>query len=217
LLQAVTPMTRSPPKRGKAPKPVRDEKVWPRSRGASCILGKYRGASLTRKDASHRSVAEGAVPDETILLAVYAENAVQARAHEQYRERITTITGALVGAVIGFLNLKNGVPGSVVLIEAAGAFVVLIGVFGLLASIKHYERHQLHIARLRQIRLALDFLPANAVPGRLAAINAAADAAQLAAFPRVKAWRLHVIWSTFHVLIIVLGVTLCVWAVTHVG
>src|SRR4029079_3041712 len=111
------------------------------------------------------------MPDETILLAIYKENADQARQHELFRQTITTLVAGITGAVISLLSLKDA---SAVLrsplLPVAGIFLAIIGTFGLIASMKHYERNRMHIQRIRKIRAALDALP-NVTPKLLQTIN----------------------------------------------
>lgn len=156
------------------------------------------------------------MPDETILLAIYKENADQARQHELFRQTITTLVGGITGAVIGLLSLKDTLlilrsP----LLPVAGSFLAIIGIFGLIASMKHYERHQLHIQRMRGLRNELEQLPTNSTTGRLTSINTAANAIHNPRFPILHKTELNKVWNTFHLLVIALGITLCVIAYEH--
>jgi len=99
------------------------------------------------------------MPDETILLAIYKENADQARQHELFRQTITTLVAGITGAVIGLLSLKETTAVlKSALLPVAGSFLLVLGTFGLIASLKHYERFRMHVERLRQTRTLLDEL-----------------------------------------------------------
>jgi hypothetical protein len=147
--------------------------------------------------------------EETILLAVYKENADQARQHELFRQTITTLVAGVTGAVIG-LSLKEA--DSIInspLLTIAGSFLAIIGTYGLIACAKHYERNRMHVERLRELRHCLESLP-EITPGLLTAINANADFRHNARYRHLHSLQLNKVWNTFHVLVIVLGVALAI-------
>jgi uncharacterized membrane protein YeaQ/YmgE (transglycosylase-associated protein family) len=149
------------------------------------------------------------MPDENILLAIYKENADQARQHELFRQAITTLVAGITGAVIG-LSLKDAsaaLQGP--LLTVAGIFLTIMGAFGLIASMKHYERNRMHVQRIRAIRNALDALP-GVTPQLLQNINSAADAQHRQRFPRLAQTELNKVWNTFHVLVMALGIALAI-------
>ena len=154
------------------------------------------------------------VPDETILLAVYKENADQARQHELFRQTITTLVAGITGAVIGLLSLKE--TAAVLqspLLPAAGSFLAVIGAFGLVASMKHYERNRMHVERLRQARTLLDEL--TSTKNLLATIKKNAKTEHAKCFPRLSKTELNKVWNAFHVLVVAFGITLCILAYVH--
>ena len=125
------------------------------------------------------------MPDETILLAIYKENADQARQHEVFRQTITTLVAGITGAVIGLLSLKE--TAAVLhspLLPVAGIFLAVIGTFGLIASMKHYERNRMHVERIREIRKALDALPGIKAPNLLRAAPPCTNCSMNAALRR---------------------------------
>jgi hypothetical protein len=150
------------------------------------------------------------MPDETILLAVYKENADQARQHELFRQTITTLVAGITGAVISLLSLKE--TAAVLqspLLPVAGSFLAVIGTFGLIASMKHYERNRMHIERIRKIRAALDSLP-GVTPKLLQNINADAKTEHRKQYPRLPDMELNKVWNTFHIIVVILGITLAI-------
>jgi hypothetical protein len=154
------------------------------------------------------------VPDETILLAVYKENADQARQHELFRQTITTLVAGITGAVIGLLSLKE--TAAVLqspLLPVAGSFLAVIGTFGLIASMKHYERNRMHVERLRRARAQLDQL--TSTKKLLATIKDDADKDHNPRYPFLSKKRLNTVWNLFHLLIIAFGITLCTLAYIH--
>ena len=146
---------------------------------------------------------------ETILLAIYNENATQARQHELFRQAITAVVGGIAGAVIG-TSVKEG-PALLKspLLSVGGAFLMIVGVFGLLATVKHYERNRMHIERMRQIRVHLQTLP-YVSPNILSNINAAADFTHNSHYSVFSRTRLNAIWNAFDASVIVGGAALCV-------
>jgi hypothetical protein len=52
-------------------------------------------------------ISEIGMSQETILLAIYNENATQARQHELFRQAITAVVGGIAGAVVG-ASVKEG-------------------------------------------------------------------------------------------------------------
>ena len=165
------------------------------------VVGKPRHTTLLLPEAKP-------LPDETILLALYKENADQARQHELFRQTITTLVAGITGAVIGLLSLKD--TGAVLhspLLPVIVILVAVIGTFGLIASMKHYERNRMHIERIREIRKALDTLP-GITPQLLQNINANAKNTHDPKFPHLSQLELNKVWNTFHLLVVILGITL---------
>jgi hypothetical protein len=87
------------------------------------------------------------------LWKYYEEHASQAKQHEDQRERMTALLIVLAGVMVGFLTADKldvcfRIFGSVMLF--------VIGLFGLMFSLKHYERNRLHTAILGKIRAEID-------------------------------------------------------------
>lgn len=142
-----------------------------------------------------------------ILLTIYKENADQARQHELFRETITAIVGGVTGAVLS-LSLKEATAAlESPLLPLAGIFLAIMATFGLIASMKHYERNRLHVERMKGIRKALDALP-GMPPNLLSGINATAKTNHGNVFPWLSRVKLNKVWNAFHILIIVLGIGL---------
>jgi hypothetical protein len=89
-----------------------------------------------------------------ILLVRYKENAEQARHHEQLRERSTSMVAATTGVLLGLTSLKDGSPFT----PLAGAFIILLGLWGVYSSIAFENRARRHRARIGTIlnQLGLD-------------------------------------------------------------
>lgn len=89
-----------------------------------------------------------------ILLRVAEQNYAHARQHEDQRAAITGLIVLIATAIQGVLTQtglhKNALPLTLMLI--------VLGIFGMIAGIKLYERSKLHSARSRKLRERLDEL-----------------------------------------------------------
>ena len=91
-------------------------------------------------------------PRTEVLLRFYEEHAAQARQHEDHRERFTNLLLILCAAAIGLIGSQ---PDGWLALVAAGTLVIL-GLFGRLFSLKHYERNRLHATFMKWARDAID-------------------------------------------------------------
>ncbi|HTG33085.1 MAG TPA: hypothetical protein VLB76_09155 [Thermoanaerobaculia bacterium] len=149
----------------------------------------------------------------------YTEHANQARQHEDQRERMTALLVALAGIIVGFLTQDK--IGREFRLLASGVLIVL-GIFGWLFSLKHYERNRYHSAILGSIRDEVDDEIAN--PGRVGALNLMAVRArgegmhyqnypegprlvQTQANNWIAKHRTYFYWSTVPLLVAVIGAT----------
>lgn len=134
------------------------------------------------------------------LLAELQENWTQARQSEDQRAVISNLIIVIASVIHGVLTQtgfkKNALPLTILLI--------LIGVYGIVASAKLYERHQFHIRRSQELRLRLDELHPDAH------VRKTLDNANQAHWSRLpllsQRIRLHVVWLALHFLIATLGV-----------
>lgn len=143
----------------------------------------------------------------TVLLAIYQENADQARHHEVQRERVTALVGQASGVVLGLLGGKAALGlGSPNVPLVAALFLMVLGLWGYFASSRHYERSRLHVQRLRQVRHRLEAL----ARVDLGAINSLAQTEQDKTFdPRSFRYRrTHMVWNAFHLIVAALGLIL---------
>ena len=143
----------------------------------------------------------------TLLLAIYKENADQARHHEVQRERVTALVGQASGVVLGLLGGKAALGlGSPNIPLVAALFLMVLGLWGYFASSRHYERSRLHVQRLREVRLKLEVLTLVA----LGAMNDLAEREHEKVFNShaFRYRRTHVIWNAFHLLVAALGLIL---------
>lgn len=126
---------------------------------------------------------------EELLMLRYVENSGQARHHEVLRERTAATIGATVSGLLGLLVFGGGgaVPKGPIG-PLIGAFVVVLGLFGIFASWLFENRARVHRARISVILTQLEATNIDGgVPKRL--------------------W-LRSIWYAFHAMIVLLGVAL---------
>jgi hypothetical protein len=90
----------------------------------------------------------------TILLRSLEENYMHVKISEDKRATIANIVLVLAStlqAILSFLSFhRTALPLTITLI--------LLGIYGVLSSLKLYERSQYHIARARKLRARLDEL-----------------------------------------------------------
>ena len=81
------------------------------------------------------------------LLALYKAETEQARHHEQQRATITNYVLVVSGAALSLLSI-DGFSSNLPI----GIFLMGLGIFGCIASAKHYERHRYHSKMARAYR-----------------------------------------------------------------
>lgn len=135
-----------------------------------------------------------------ILLHMMEQQLLQAKQSEDQRSNLTNIIVLIAAAIQGVLTqtgfAKNALPLTITLI--------IIGVFGVVATAKLYERFRYHYEVMRQMRKQLETLHPDT------AIRACLDAAwqeHIKKYPITSTKvRLHIIWAILHILIIALGI-----------
>jgi hypothetical protein len=98
------------------------------------------------------SQAEGANPNQTVLLARYTENCEQARHHEALRERTTSMVASTTGVMLGLLGFKEGTWKGNPIGLLIAVFIVVLGVWGLISVGLSEARIRRHRDRINEIR-----------------------------------------------------------------
>lgn len=140
-------------------------------------------------------------PSETFsfLLCNMQEDWQLSREAEEKRFLLATVNLFLATAlqitlvVMGFHRQTLPVP----------FWLILIGVYGVVANVKLYERSQFHILRARKLRARLDSLVPEA---ELESLFQNAEQEQQRAYPLLAKMRLNNIWITLHAVITLLGI-----------
>ena len=135
-----------------------------------------------------------------VLIHIREEDLDLAKQAEDQRATMTNLVVIIASIIQGVLTqigfVKNALPLAILLI--------LLGIFGLIASAKQFEREKFHRERVSKIRHRLDELNPDAQ------IQASLEIAgkEHRAKHRFLSRKIHLnkIWLTLHTLIIVLGV-----------
>lgn len=89
-----------------------------------------------------------------VWLRMYEEQVRHARHHETLRSHSTNLIIAISAAILAFLS-ANSASTSNRQQCIFGIFIIIVNVYGIFMSLKHYERNQLHIAVSREYREAV--------------------------------------------------------------
>jgi uncharacterized membrane protein YeaQ/YmgE (transglycosylase-associated protein family) len=141
--------------------------------------------------------------DTDVLIKFYEEDWQQARQAEDQRTAITNITLIIVPALIGFVSQKsfdiNALPLTVLLI--------VLGVYGAVASQKLYERHRYFSDRAGFWRNQISKLHPQL---EIDKIRSEAAAQHTKHFRRTEKLRLYLLWLALHLLVAAAGVILTI-------
>lgn len=136
-----------------------------------------------------------------VLLKLYEEDWQQARQAEDQRTAITNITLIIVPALIGFVSQQGfntkALPLTILLI--------FLGIYGVIASQKLYERHCYFSDRSGLWRDKLDELHPNL---KISQIRDEARFNHSKRFKRIEKIRLYSLWLMLHLLVALSGLIL---------
>lgn len=136
-----------------------------------------------------------------VLLHMFEENWAHVRHSDDQRATMTNLIFIVASIINGVLTQtgfrKNALPLTILLI--------ILGLYGMLASAKLYEQSIFHVQRARQLRLRLDELCPDA---KLLLLRKNAEDLHKKEIPMlVRKVPLEFIWIGLHVLILILGIT----------
>ena len=135
----------------------------------------------------------------SFLLCNMQENWRLSRDAEEKRFLLATVNVFLATA-LQITIVLTGFHRQVVLVSC---WLALIGIYGVVANLKLYERSQFHIARARKLRAKLDALYPDSELEQLFQLT---EQEQKRTYPLLMNIRLNTIWTTLHILIAILGV-----------
>ncbi|MEO8970226.1 MAG: hypothetical protein ABI406_01355 [Ktedonobacteraceae bacterium] len=140
-------------------------------------------------------------PSETFsfLLCNMQENWRLSREAEEKRFLLATVNVFLATA-LQITIVLTGFHRQTLLVSC---WLVIIGIYGIVANLKLYERSQFHISRARKLRAKLDSLSSDA---ELEHLFQSAEQEQKQAYPLLMNIHLNTIWTALHALIALSGV-----------
>ena len=141
-----------------------------------------------------------------VWLRMYGEQVRHARHHETLRMHSTNIIIVISAAVLAFLS-SNGVSPLQHYILAS--FLILVNVYGLVMSLKHYERNRLHVAVSSQYR---DVISKHSVlqEHNLNKERESGHKRHKVGFRRVMKIRAYQLWYGLHIILILMALILLV-------
>ncbi|HEU5230707.1 MAG TPA: hypothetical protein VFU49_22990 [Ktedonobacteraceae bacterium] len=133
------------------------------------------------------------------LMQNMQENWRLSREAEEKRSLLATINLFLATA----LQITIVFTGFHLQILPLACWLIFIGLYGIIAGLKLYERSQFHIMRARKLRAKLDSMYLDA---ELEQVFQEAEQAHKLAYPFLMRIRLNTIWTLLHTLIALLGI-----------
>jgi hypothetical protein len=137
-----------------------------------------------------------------VLVTLYRENSAQARHYEQQRQHVTAVVAVVAAIVLSMTAFQ----GSRDVARVRAGFLIVVGAFGFLASLRHHERARLHVARVHAIRRELSAR----FPVDIGRIYETARQEHARRYPRLseRTARTHYVWQALHAAVIAAGVAL---------
>jgi hypothetical protein len=143
---------------------------------------------------------------ETAVLAYWKEHREQLRQSETQRATMTNFLLVIVGALSALVVQQRFALATLPL----SGLICLLGIYGLVATAKYYERAAYHLAQARALTTTLVDMGALGPEERLDSARAVHNSE----FRRLVRIRLHVLWLVLHGLIVFYGLALLVITVT---
>ena len=141
-----------------------------------------------------------------VLWKIYQDNIQQGRHHELQRSTVASVLIAISGAIVGIVTIDKTISTWDIPLTM---LLMCLSLFGMLFSIKQYERFNKHMQRARHYRNELDKLLDGAP---LMTLKKQADATHARKFRIFSQMRLNLFWTTLYSFIFILGLGLTVYA-----
>jgi hypothetical protein len=139
--------------------------------------------------------------DRQYLRMMYGEQAEHARLHEELRGSATGLFVALIAGLLAYAATEVSQA------WAAGLLIVATSSIGALVNLKHYERYEMHLWRLRGFRKSLE----KEISPDLTAINDLWTKYHNQKNPKLGRLRLRTLWNVIYGITGLIGV----WLVLH--
>jgi hypothetical protein len=138
-----------------------------------------------------------------VLLEYWKEQRAQARHTEVQRAVLTNLILLIVAASLGFIA-QQGLRRTAL---AVSILLILLGIFGVMTTVKYYERYNHHIEQAKEFSLQIARLyPGCDHEAILAPVRARSDA-KIGRFGLLRLYRL---WIALHFLVALIGFTLTI-------
>ena len=141
--------------------------------------------------------------ENEILLRYCEQQWNHIRHLEEQRATFTNLVTVIAAGILGFVTQQGLNIQSLPLI----ILLIILGIAGVIASAKFYERSQLHWKREYFWRNRINELNPNA---KLVKLNDAAEEEHSKKRPIMYGFRVHILWVTFHALIALLGIIIAI-------
>lgn len=141
-----------------------------------------------------------------VILSMLDKQWSQAQQSENQRAAMTNYVLIIFGGLQSFIVQRGFDEASLVL----AIVMLLVGLWGTLASAKYYERFRLSTCRIGRWMERLEELDPKTA---LADVEERADALHKGRYPRLHKIRLHSIWNWLHIAMMIAGVlnAIAVW------
>jgi len=137
-----------------------------------------------------------------IWLRMYEEQIRHGRHHEALRSQSTNMIVAISAALLAFLSSEAATESRGYLL---GAFLVVVNLYGLLMSLKHYERSRMHVTVASKYRDAISSVcPLG--DSRLNEVREVGKKEHGASFAAIRRVRAYAMWSGLHLILVLVGI-----------
>jgi purine-cytosine permease-like protein len=140
-----------------------------------------------------------------VLLRYYEEQWEQIRHLENQRATFINIVIVVSVGIVGFVMQQGLGPASIPL----AVMLVVLGVYGSIASQKFYERYGLHRRHAEKWLGQINHLVPNA---RLTALHKEAQKEHESKYRILSKIHVHIVWLTFNLLITIIGIGLTLYS-----
>ena len=144
---------------------------------------------------------------QEVWLRMYEEQVRHGRHHEALRSQSTNLIIAISAALLAFLAGTKGALDNWYLQMFAGVFVIVINFYGLVMSLKHYERSRMHVTVAGKYRDVLSQI-SGVVGTNLNSERGAGKKKHQNRFSMSKYVRAYLMWSGLHLLLGALGMVI---------
>jgi hypothetical protein len=141
------------------------------------------------------------MPPEQYLLEMATQNLEYCRHYENQRQGVANSAIPLAAILLAVVAIDQAITQ---LDSIPSLFIMIIGLHGILMSLRYEERFDFHYSRFRILRDELD----EKLNVSVQAMNQVADREHFDEFPWVSKLKLRYLWSGLHAMIIVMGATL---------